>query len=280
MTKRNALRMIAIARAAGARVVVGGPDPPHHAERVPRRRRRRRRHRRRRADARRAAAGRCSTAGWRPIWRAIHGIVFKAADGSRRADAAARRCCPISTRQPYPDRAAIDLPAYLGAWRERHGFGTGVADHRARLSVHLHVVQPLGVRRDASPPLGRRTSPTKSRRSSSAIARSGSGTRTTCSRFIATWTLDYARELERRRSAPAVRVHLARRAHRRRRGASARELGCWRVWIGSESGSQRILDAMKRRVDRSTACATPRRGCAGAASGRHVHHARLRRRAG
>jgi radical SAM superfamily enzyme YgiQ (UPF0313 family) len=26
------------------------------------------------------------------------------------------------------------------------------------------------------------------------------------------------------------------------------ELGCFRVWIGSESGSQRILDAMKRKV--------------------------------
>ena len=25
-------------------------------------------------------------------------------------------------------------------------------------------------------------------------------------------------------------------------------LGCFRVWIGSESGSQRILDAMKRKV--------------------------------
>ena len=32
MTKRNVLRMIAVARAAGARVVVGGPDPPHYAE--------------------------------------------------------------------------------------------------------------------------------------------------------------------------------------------------------------------------------------------------------
>jgi anaerobic magnesium-protoporphyrin IX monomethyl ester cyclase len=32
MTKRHALRMIAAARASGARVVLGGPDPPHHAE--------------------------------------------------------------------------------------------------------------------------------------------------------------------------------------------------------------------------------------------------------
>jgi anaerobic magnesium-protoporphyrin IX monomethyl ester cyclase len=31
MTKRNALRMISIAKRRGARVVIGGPDPPHHA---------------------------------------------------------------------------------------------------------------------------------------------------------------------------------------------------------------------------------------------------------
>ena len=32
MTKRNALRMIALAKRRGAQVVIGGPDPPHHAE--------------------------------------------------------------------------------------------------------------------------------------------------------------------------------------------------------------------------------------------------------
>jgi len=32
MTKRNALRMIAIAKARDAKVIIGGPDPPHHAE--------------------------------------------------------------------------------------------------------------------------------------------------------------------------------------------------------------------------------------------------------
>src|SRR6188474_2278836 len=31
MTKRNALKMIAIAKRRGAKVVIGGPDPPHHA---------------------------------------------------------------------------------------------------------------------------------------------------------------------------------------------------------------------------------------------------------
>ena len=25
--------------------------------------------------------------------------------------------------QPWPDREAVDIPAYLAAWRARHGFG-------------------------------------------------------------------------------------------------------------------------------------------------------------
>jgi radical SAM superfamily enzyme YgiQ (UPF0313 family) len=32
MTKRNALRMIAVAKSLGARVVLGGPDPPYYAD--------------------------------------------------------------------------------------------------------------------------------------------------------------------------------------------------------------------------------------------------------
>ncbi len=34
----------------------------------------------------------------------------------------------------------------------------------------------------------------------------------------------------------------------RKAAALLAELGCMRVWIGSESGSQRILDAMERGV--------------------------------
>src|SRR5207244_3316086 len=69
----------------------------------------------------------------------------------------------------------------------------------------------------------------------------------------------------RRRRVRALRLALAHRAHRLRRPpvsrAAARAarldarmadalagLGCFRVWIGSESGSQKILDAMERGV--------------------------------
>ena len=43
-------------------------------------------------------------------------------------------------------------------------------------------------------------------------------------------------------------------------------LGCLRVWIGSESGSQRILDAMQRKVTVDQVARRRRRGCGAAAS--------------
>jgi radical SAM superfamily enzyme YgiQ (UPF0313 family) len=63
-----------------------------------------------------------------------------------------------------------------------------------------------------------------------------------------TWTVAYARELEQRRlHLPFECISRAERIDDEVAAALA-SLGCFRVWIGSESGSQRILDAMKRKV--------------------------------
>ena len=156
---------------------------------------------------------------------AIHGIVFKAADGEPSSARRRGRCCPISIAQPYPDRDAIDLPRYLNAWRERHGIGTGVAHHRARLSVHLHLVQPIRVRRDASPAIGRQRR-RRSRSDRRSLSPRAALVRRRCVRDPSrTGRSTYAQELEQRRDPPAVRMHLARRAHRRRRGGRAGEPG-------------------------------------------------------
>ena len=62
------------------------------------------------------------------------------------------------------------------------------------------------------------------------------------------WTLAYAQELRRRRlHMPFECISRAERIDDDVADA-LEELGCWRVWIGAESGSQRILDAMQRRV--------------------------------
>jgi radical SAM superfamily enzyme YgiQ (UPF0313 family) len=62
------------------------------------------------------------------------------------------------------------------------------------------------------------------------------------------WTLEYARELQSRRlRLPFECISRAERIDDAVADALA-ELGCWRVWIGSESGSQRVLDLMQRKV--------------------------------
>jgi radical SAM superfamily enzyme YgiQ (UPF0313 family) len=62
------------------------------------------------------------------------------------------------------------------------------------------------------------------------------------------WIFEYAAEMKRRAIAiPFECITRADRLNARVAGALA-ELGCFRVWIGSESGSQRVLDAMQRGV--------------------------------
>ena len=62
------------------------------------------------------------------------------------------------------------------------------------------------------------------------------------------WILEYAAEMKRRGlRIPFECITRADRLNARMAEMLA-ELGCFRVWIGSESGSQRILDAMQRGV--------------------------------
>jgi radical SAM superfamily enzyme YgiQ (UPF0313 family) len=62
------------------------------------------------------------------------------------------------------------------------------------------------------------------------------------------WLFQYAAELKRRRmKLPFECISRADRLNSQVVETLA-EIGCFRVWIGSESGSQRILDAMERGV--------------------------------
>ena len=75
------------------------------------------------------------------------------------------------------------------------------------------------------------------------------------------WTLEYAAELERRRlRLPFECISRAERIDDEVADALV-SLGCLRVWIGSESGSQRILDAMERKVTVDQVARDAPRGC-------------------
>jgi radical SAM superfamily enzyme YgiQ (UPF0313 family) len=243
MTKRNALRMIAMAKRRGAKVVIGGPDPPHHAESYLN------------AGADVVVVGEgeqtlaeltAALARAEPDLSAIDGIVFKSADGAI-VRTAARALLPDLDQQPPPDREAIDLPRYLNAWRQRHGVGT-VSLITARGCPYTCTWCSRSVFGETH----RRRSVVNVADEVEAIVDRYRPERLWYADDVfaihRAWTINYAAELERRRlRLPFECISRAERIDTEV-AAALKSLGCFRVWIGSESGSQRILDAMKRKV--------------------------------
>ncbi|MGH9172713.1 MAG: B12-binding domain-containing radical SAM protein, partial [Vicinamibacterales bacterium] len=268
MTKRNALRMMSAARAAGARVIVGGPDPPHHA-------------------AEYLAAGAdvvvigegeqtveellpSLLSGNHDRLAAIPGIAFlRKSDindqrrlwGSALAEpirTSPRTLIPDLDHQPFPDRQAVDIDAYLAAWRARHGF--------APISLITARGCPYTCTWCSRSVFGtthRRRSPANVADEVEMIASRYRPDRLWYADDVfgihRGWTLAYAAELHKRRlHLPFECISRAERIDDDVADA-LQELGCWRVWIGSESGSQRILDAMQRRVRLDQVAATTAR---------------------
>lgn len=252
MTKRNALRMMAAARAAGAQVVVGGPDPPHYADE----------YLSAGADVVVIGEGERTLEELLPVLKSgqadrlagIAGIAFSVGRAKARPHISVvtrtqpRGLIPSLDHQPFPDREAVDIERYLAAWRARHGFGP-VSLITARGCPYTCTWCSRSV-----------FGTTHRRRSPANVA---DEVETIVSRYRPDrlwyaddvfaihrgWTLAYAAELQKRRvRLPFECISRAERIDEDVADALVK-LGCWRVWIGSESGSQRIIDAMERRVD-------------------------------
>jgi radical SAM superfamily enzyme YgiQ (UPF0313 family) len=160
---------------------------------------------------------------------------------------APRPLIPNLDGQPFPDRAAINLSAYLTAWRRHHGFAP-VSLITARGCPYTCT----WCSRSVFGTTHRRRSPANVADEVEQIVAAYRPDRLWYADDVfaihRTWTLEYARELQGRRlRLPFECISRAERIDDEVADALA-ELGCWRVWIGSESGSQRILDAMQRRV--------------------------------
>lgn len=245
MTKRHALGMIAAARAAGSRVVVGGPDPPHHAEAYLD------------AGAHVVAVGEGEVTvaellpsllrGWDPETLAgIDGLVFRDAAGAVVRTRPRAQIADLDTL-PWPDRDAVDLPAYLAAWRARHGVGT-VSLITARGCPYTCTWCSRSVFGESH----RRRSPAKVADEVEAIVARYRPERLWYADDVfgihRGWIVAYAAELDRRRlRLPFECISRAERIDDAVADAFV-SLGCTRVWIGSESGSQAVLDRMERKV--------------------------------
>ncbi len=221
LTRGAVLAIVERARAAGWTVVLGGPEPANYADRY-------------------LAAG---------AHHVIPGEGERALERLLSGDPIAGPTAQIEDldQLPWPDRERIDMGRYLDAWRSHHGAS----------SVSLITARgcPYSCRWCSHSTFGQ----THRRRSVRSVADEVEWILDRYSPDMlwyaddvftihTGWSLDYAAELSRRgiripfecitradRLSPAVADALA-------------EMGCARVWVGSESGSQKILDAMHRGV--------------------------------
>jgi radical SAM superfamily enzyme YgiQ (UPF0313 family) len=178
----------------------------------------------------------------------IRGIVFRNESGELVHTPDRPKIADLDTL-PFPDRQAIDHHKYLEAWRRHHGAS----------SINLITARgcPYRCRWCSHAVYGyshRRRSPANVADEVAWIVEHYDPDQLWYADDVFTishpWLRRYAQELA-QRNLPRLPFETITRADRLQTESSVellRELGCYRVWIGSESGSQRILDAMERGV--------------------------------
>src|SRR6202521_2759326 len=244
MTRPNVVEILRVAKDAGWKTMVGGPEPSAYIDE----------YLEAGADVIVIGEGEVTLEELVPVLNShsvdalqhVNGIAFRAADGTIIRTPPRDQLRDIDA-QPWPARESIDLTRYLTVWREHHGMG----------SVSLITARgcPYHCRWCSHEVFGK----THRRRKPASVADELEwliGRYQPEMAWMADdvftihhgWLFQYAAELKRRglklpfecisradRLSPQVVATLA-------------EMGCFRVWIGSESGSQRILDAMERGV--------------------------------
>lgn len=251
MTRGSALQTIADCRAAGSMVVVGGPEPAEYADE----------YLEAGADVVVDGEGEVTMRELVPhlLERgvagldAIDGIIYRATA----ADASGQRAVVRTVSRPQisdldtlpdPDREAIDIGRYVDAWRTHHGSG----------SVSLITARgcPYKCNWCSHSVFGfthRRRTPARVADELESIVSRYQPDQVWYADDVFTihhrWLHEYGDELERR----GIRVPFETISREDRLDTRVIErlasMGCRRLWVGAESGSQRILDAMQRQTN-------------------------------
>jgi anaerobic magnesium-protoporphyrin IX monomethyl ester cyclase len=248
MTRSNAVEIIRVAREAGWRVVVGGPEPGAYALEYLQ------------SGAEFVVFGEgestmeelltalCGNAdkyeaGWRGK---IAGVAYLDATGALHQNSP-RTQIPDLDAQPWPARHAIDVKRYVETWRSHHGKGSvnfitaRGCPYKCRWCSHQVYGQTH-----------RRRNPLKVVDEVEWLLTEYTPDMVWVSDDVFTinhgWLREYAAEMRTRGiRVPFECISRADRLNEEMLDLLA-ELGCFRIWIGSESGSQRLLDAMERGV--------------------------------
>ena len=242
MTRPNVVEILGVAKDAGWKTVVGGPEPGAYVEE----------YLAAGADVVVIGEGEITLEELIPALRdgtslhQVDGIAFAGAEGTAVRTKPRQQIKDIDA-QPWPAREAIDSGKYVEVWRKHHGMGS--------VSIITARGCPYHCRWCSHEVFGK----THRRRKPASVADELEwliGRYQPEMGWMADdvftihhgWLFEYAGELKRRGiKLPFECISRADRLSPKVVDALA-EMGCFRVWIGSESGSQRILDAMERGV--------------------------------
>jgi len=243
MTRANVVELLGIAREAGWTTIVGGPEPGAYAQEYLD------------AGAQYVVMGEGEAtleelltalqSGSMANMSSITGIAYLD-DGVMRQTGSRTQIACLDD-QPWPARRSINIHQYVKTWRDAHGKGSvnfitarGCA-YRCRWCSHQVYGQTH-----------RRRNPLMVVDEVEWLLQEYSPDMVWVSDDVFTihhdWLRKYAAEMRRRGlHIPFECISRADRLNDEMMEILA-ELGCFRVWIGSESGSQRILDSMDRGV--------------------------------
>ena len=245
ITRTSVLDVVARAKAHGWTIVLGGPEAANYpAEYLARG-----------ADVVVFGEGEETLAELLPALDAhgphrLHGVagtVFRDEDGAVVTNPDRPQIKDIDAL-PWPDREAIDVGRYVDVWRAHHGTGSvnlitaRGCPYRCRWCSHAvfgytHRRRSVAGTADELQFLVERYRPDMVWYADDVFT------------INHRWLYEYNVELKRRGlRVPFETISRADRMMKDEVLRALAELGCWRIWIGAESGSQRILDAMERGV--------------------------------
>lgn len=245
MTRASVLQIISAAKQAGSTVVLGGPESANYpAEYL-------------NAGADVVVVGEGESTLTELIatlpsmgphgLHGVRGIVFKDAAGEPVFTPERAKINDLDTL-PLPDREAIDHQKYLDAWKQYHGASSiNLITARGcpyRCTWCSHAVYGYSHRRRSPENVAAEVSWIVDRYNPDQLWYADD-----VFTISHPWLQKYKAALEGRGlHLPFETITRADRLQSEDAVVALRELGCYRIWIGSESGSQKILDAMQRGV--------------------------------
>src|SRR5262245_31060553 len=244
MTKQNILAMIQMCRQVGAKVILGGPEPPYYAED----------YLERGVDVVVFGEGELTLEELIPkiSQRGVHnlhevlGVIFRDEMGQVVKTLPRPQISRLSDL-PWPDREAIPMERYLETWKTHHG-ASSVSLITARGCPYTCTWCSHSVFGETH----RRRTPQEVVEEVAWIVERYQPDQLWYADDVLTihprWFLEYAAALKARGlRLPFECISRADRLNDKVIDALA-EMGCYRLWIGAESGSQRILEAMQRKT--------------------------------